>query len=116
MITVSEEGTCLVDVYKLKVSTSDWTIVSMFGRGGVDTPEKLAAAGWQLDSIDSYRSTAQHTGFWCNGECNGVLSLPLPRGSTREAIVREREVLEKRLRVDADHHRIRRQRAVQPCV
>ena len=88
VITVSEEGTCLVDVYKLKVSTSDWTIVSMFGRGGVDTPEKLAAAGWQLNSIDSYRSTAQHTGLWCNGECNGVLSLPLPRGSSRARIVR----------------------------
>jgi hypothetical protein len=46
-LQVTEEGTCLVDVYELKVSASDWEIVSMFGRGGIDTVDKAVAGMFQ---------------------------------------------------------------------
>ena len=96
VVTVTEEGTCIVDVYELKVASSDWEIESMFGRGGIDSVEKLTAAGWVrtqqtlsplpfistyklnddveqiVDRVDMGRATAQHSGFWCSSECNGV--------------------------------------------
>lgn len=75
VVTVTEEGTCIVDVYELKVTSSEWEIDSMFGRGGIDSVEKATAAGWIVDRVDMARATAQHSGFWCSSDCDGALSL-----------------------------------------
>merc|ERR1711871_25789 len=87
VVTVTEEGTCIVDVYELKVASSEWEIESMFGRGGIDSVEKAEAAGWLVDQIDMSRATAQHSGFWCSTSCDGAMAYPLPAGSTHARLV-----------------------------
>ena len=83
MLVVSEAETCIVDVYELKVATSEWSIVSLFGRGGIATIDQLTAAGWTVNAVNDFRATAEHSGFWCGGACSGSISYSLPSGSTR---------------------------------
>lgn len=87
VVTLTEEGTCIVDIYELKVTNSEWQIESMFGRGGIASVEEATAAGWLIDRVDMSRATAQHSGFWCSTDCNGAMAYPLPAGSSRARLV-----------------------------
>jgi hypothetical protein len=62
-LSITEEGTCIVDIYTVEVSTVtpepvldfDWSVLSTFGDYGINSIAALEANGWTTDGINDFQ-------------------------------------------------------------
>jgi hypothetical protein len=58
----------VVELYSLKVTSTDWVEVAKFGSSGINSLEKLTDAGFTLDAINDFQICG-HSG--CSSGCTG---------------------------------------------
>lgn len=106
-IVITEQDTCVVEIYRLEGLAANWVSVSRFGPSDINSLTSLEASGWTTDNINDFQvcglsgctacgnpdvprwccppeqpcsGTANYAGFWQGGAGSGTISFALPTG------------------------------------
>ena len=105
-LVITEQDTCVVEIYRLEGLAANWVEVSKFGPSDINSIESLVASGWTTDNINDFQvcglsgctacgqpgsrwccpdsqpcsGTENYAGFWKGGAGSGTISFALPVG------------------------------------
>eukprot|EP01043_Picozoa_sp_COSAG02_P022345 COSAG02_NODE_1159_length_14178_cov_12.360679_8_plen_220_part_00 len=105
-LLITEQDTCVVEIYRLEGLSVNWVEVSKFGPSDINSIESLEASGWTTDNVNDFQvcglsgctacgqpgsrwccpdsqpcsGTANYAGFWRGGAGSGTISFALPVG------------------------------------